>query len=95
MVFICFSVKSVRKLIEGVIVLYGAAFIFGGILNTIYFNFGLGVLVRRLIWGEYRNITVIIILGFAVMIFICRLIKNYEQQIVKRRHTYNVTLVHV
>lgn len=94
MVFICFPVKNIKKLVEGVLVLYGAAFIFGGILNTIYFNFGLGVLVRNLIWGEYRNITVIIILGFGVMIFICRLIKNYEQQILKRRHTYNVTLIH-
>lgn len=94
MVLICFPVKSIKRLAEGVLVLYGAAFIFGGILNTIYFNFGLGILLRSLIWGEYKDITVIIILGFAVMIFICRLIKNYEQQIIKRRNTYNVTLIH-
>ena len=94
MVCICFPIKSIKKLAEGIIVLYGAAFIFGGILNTIYFNLGLGVLIRELIWGEYKDITVIIILGFAVMLFICRLIKSYEQQIIKRRHTYNVTLIH-
>ncbi len=94
MVLICFPVKSIKKLVEGVLVLYVAAFVFGGILNTIYFNFGLGVLIRSLIWGEYKDITVIIILGFAVMIFICRLLKNYEQQILKRRHTYSVTLIH-
>lgn len=94
MVLICFPVKSLRKLFVRVLVLYVNAFVFGGILNTIYFNFGLGKLFRSLVWGRYRSIFLILMLAFAITIFICRVLKNYEQQIVKRNHTYSVTLVH-
>ena len=94
MILICFPVKNIKKIFSRVLVLYASAFVFGGLLNTIYFNLGLGALFRRLIWGRYKSIFCVIILAVAVMIFICRILGNYEQQIVKRNHTYSVTLVH-
>lgn len=94
MILICYPVKSLKKLLARVLVLYANAFVFGGILNTVYFNMGIGRLFRTLIWGRYKSIFLIALLGFAVTIFICRILKNYEQQIVKRNNTYSVTLVH-
>ncbi len=94
MVFICFEIKSIKQLIRGVLVLYISAFVFGGILNTIYFNLGLGRIVKNIIRGRYGYTVILIILSFFIMIIICSLLKKYEQQIVKKDNTYYVTLFH-
>ena len=94
MILICYPSKKINVVISRVITLYVSAFVFGGILNIIYFNSGLGVWLKALAAGRYKKLFALIIISSVTVIFICRTLKKYEQMNIKRKNTFNVTLIH-
>ena len=94
MILICYPSKKINVMVFRIVTLYVSAFVVGGILNIIYFNSGLGVLFKAFAVGRYRKFFALIVISSVTVIFICRTLKKYEQMNIKRKNTFNVTLIH-
>lgn len=61
---IAFPVKGGRQVLAAVAALYFITWLTGGILNFLYYQTGVGVFVRRLLYGGAQEISTYALLGF-------------------------------